>query len=110
MSPELQTGLILFGIATLVGWNVWLTKAIMRYDRKVEDMTEIKKDLGIYEARLNISLEKSENKQKEMESRVTVSLDNFDKTLHLWKDTMINELKSIVKDERSNRGGQRTSR
>lgn len=109
MSSELSTGLILFGIASLVGWNVWLTKAIMRYDRKVGDVTEIKKDLAVYETKLNLSLEKSENKQKEMESRVTTSLDNFDKTLHIWKNTMIDELKSAFKNVRFNRGGQRTS-
>lgn len=100
MSPELQTGLVIFGVATIVGWGIWITKSIMAYNQK---------DFDNLEKKVDSSLENHDRRQKEMEDRVTVSLDNFDKTLHLWKDTMINELKSIVKDERVNRGRQRTS-
>lgn len=81
----------------------------MGYNSKITEATDIRKDFESLEKKLIASQERQEEKQKEMEGRVTISLDNFDKTLHLWKDTMINELKSIVKNERSDRGRQRTS-
>lgn len=109
MSPELLTGLIVLGAGSLVGWGIWVTTSIMDHKGKIEDTDEIKKDFEAFEIKFNFSLDKSEKKQKEMEDRITTSIDNFNKILHLWKDTMIDELKSIVKNERSNRGRQRTS-
>lgn len=103
MSLELQTGLILFGVATAVSWGIWITRSVMGINKNRKDYDDLEK-------KVDNSLTNHDKRQKEMEDRVITNLDNFNKTLHLWKDTMIDELKSIVKNERIDRGGQRTSK
>lgn len=109
MSSELESGLIVAGCVAVLGWGTWVTVSVMGYNKKIEEATDIKKDFEALEKRVIDNLASSEQKHREMEDRVTISLDNFDKTLHIWKNTMIDELKSAFKNVRFNRGGQRTS-
>jgi hypothetical protein len=110
MSSELEVGLIVAGSVALLSWGIWVTISVMSYNNKIQEATDIKKDFESVEKKLEESLERYEKRQKETEDRVTMSLDNFDKTLHMWKDTMIDELKSILRNDRTNRGGQRSSK
>lgn len=109
MSPELEVGLIVAGGTAIGTWGVWITKSVMHYNGKIAEATDIKKDFELLQDKLDASLERHEKRQKEMEDRVTVNLDNFDKTLHILTGTMVDELKSILKDDRLNRGRQRSS-
>lgn len=64
----------------------------MRYNKETEDNTDIKKEF------------------KDMEERVHADLDRFDKRQQLFLQTEIQELKSILRDDRLDSGRQRTTK
>jgi len=92
MSPELEVGLIVAAGTALLTWGVFITVSVMRLNKETKDNTDIKKEF------------------EKMEERVHADLKAFDLRLLVFLQTEIQELKSILRDDRLDSGGQRTSK